>query len=262
MDYFDFFINNAAPKSSHIKPYSIWFYHLVIVLEGSLTYIADGETILLEENDALLLVPGTHRERLYNPNHSHFVILNYFSENDPKANILFKNAVNQTIRNLLNVYPYKSYQNLNTDASTTPDNPKVYNRLFHILQCILIELFETIENPTQNIHIVNALKYINDNITSPITLDDVSRTIHLSKEYTSRLFKQEMNMTVSQYINKRKLTMAKDIIANEIISLQNIAKNFGYANYNYFNKVFKEEYGISPQKMRNDLKKISKKTPV
>lgn len=253
---FDYFINNSSTNIVPIKPSTIHFYHLALVLKGTCTYLVDGQEIVMNENDALLLVPGTHRERPITKGYLHIVIVNFFAEEEtaPKANQFFKNAINQTIKKMLNVYPYKAYIKLAEPKTNNSDNPKVYGILLHVFECILIELYDSLKYPTQNPHIINIIKYINDNVTKPISLTDVSNTAHLSKEYTSRLFKQEMGLTVSEYINQQKLFLAKDMLANTNISLQTVSANLGYENYTYFTKLFKETFRISPQKMRKELK--------
>ena len=252
---FDYFINNSSTNIVPIKPSTIQFYHLALVLKGSCTYLVNGEEIVMNENDALLLIPGTHRERPITNGYLHIVIFNFFADDEtaPKVNQLFKNAINQTIRKMLNVYPYKAYIKIADHKLSTIDNPKMYGILLHVFECILIELYDSLKYPTQNLHIINIIKYINDNVTKPISLNDVSTTAHLSKEYTSRLFKQEMGMTVSEYINRQKLLLAKDMLANTNISLQTVSSNLGYENYTYFTKLFKETFRISPQKMRKEL---------
>lgn len=257
MENVEYFINHSSSKINPIKPYNIFFYHLIIVLEGSCTYIVDGKEIILKKNDALLLVPGTYRERLPNNEYIHVVIFNFMAENSDYflTNQVFEDSVNQTIRRLLDIYPYKIYIFQNNLGEKGTENPKIKRVIQNIFDCIMMELYDSSKYQTKNPHIASVLKYINDNITQPISLSNVSSRAHLSKEYTSRLFKQEMGLTVSEYINKQKLSLAREMLANNNLTLQAISRNLGYENYTYFTKIFKECYGINPQKMRNELKK-------
>ena len=63
-----------------------------------------------------------------------------------------------------------------------------------------------------------------------------------------------MGMTVSQYINKQKITLAKDMLTSKELSIQDIAHLIGYENYGYFNKIFTSYFGMSPVKMKSQLK--------
>ena len=77
----------------------------------------------------------------------------------------------------------------------------------------------------------------------------------VTEEYLARLFKKEMNMTVTEYIAQQKLIFAKNLLMSDDISLQDIAEKLGYQNYNYFSRIFKKHYGISPLKMKHEISK-------
>ena len=239
-------------------PREIKVYHLILVLDGSYTYIVEGKKFTLEKNDALLLVPGTIKERPYIPNPVHFVAFNYASTKgyEVQSCILFRNAVNKTIQKLLDAYPYNNYIYLSQLNDICPENEKNKQVLQNILNCVLIELFDTLKKyNTKNAHVMKALNYINDNITEPLTLNSVSKKLCFTREYTARLFKREVGMTVTEYINKQKLSFARNMLSNNAISLQDISNKLGYENYNYFSRIFKENFGISPLQMRNTLQK-------
>lgn len=254
---FSYFLHYEGRDINRIEPNVIPFYHLTFVMDGSFTYFVDGEKIVLEPNDALLLVPGTHRERVYNPDNVHFVLFNYtpLPGTEPKASILFKNAVNQTIRKLLDAYPYNTHLDPRALGVTSPENEKICTVVRNIFNCILIELFDSLKYNTDNTHMLAALKYINENLTQPLTLGCVSRELHLSREHTARLFKKEMGMTATDYINGQKLALAKSMLTNPEMSMQEIAAKLGYVNYCYFSKIFKKEFGISPLAMKSRLTK-------
>ena len=265
-----FFIRVTGKNIVPIERRSIDFYHLTIVLKGKLTYIVDGQEIVVEENDALLLVPGTDRERLPYPDHADFIIFNFFppKENPLSSNLFFKNSVNQPIKTLLNTYPYKFYQENEINHYKgheyrhyeIPEKTKVNAILHNIFNCIFIDLFDSLKYSTKNTHVINTLKYINDNITSPLSLDSVCKEVHLSKEYTARVFKREIGITVTQYINQQKLDIAKNMLVSDEFDLQSIAEKVGYQNYNYFSRIFKKHFGITPINMKMELKKASAKS--
>lgn len=252
-----YFLNHKGsniPKTPIVK---IGFYHLTFILEGNFSYYVNGKEYVLEKNDAILLPSGVLRQRSAIPDKIHFVILNYYpkKENELKSTVFFKNAVNQSILNLLNACPCNFFRSHEPGSEPPKQSVKTQTILQNIFNCILIELFDSLNHEIKNPHINNALEFIKENITEPITLDDVCRAIHLSKPYTTRLFKKEMNMTVSEYINKQKLSMAKNMLATDELSLQDISSNLGYENYCYFSKIFKKHFGVSPLKMKKELEK-------
>lgn len=249
-DFF-FFCNFSGKSHGSIPKSKINFYHLTFVLSGEVKYTVEGKDITLRENDALLLVPGTVRERHKSDKSAHYVIFNYTSAkpNDISKSLFMRAAVNQTIRKLLDSYPYTYY-----DRPQKEPNQKINKVLPNLFNCILTELFDSLNYHTENVNVLNAINYINDNITSPISLKDISDHIHLSNEHTSRIFKKEMGITVTDYINNQKMQLAKDMLTSNEMSLLDIAYKMGYENYGYFNKTFKKHFGISPQKMKMSLK--------
>ncbi len=255
IDSFSFFLHHSGKNINKFLPAPIDFYHLFLVLEGSFTYIVEGKEIVLEENDALLLVPGTIRERHFNPNYAHYVHFNYMPTkgNEVQSNILFKNGVNQTIRRLLDSYPYNNHLKANQLSSASFEIEKNKLVLQNILNCVIIELFDSLKYKTQNAHVLKAINYINDNITAPLTLTHVSDALHISREYTARIFKQEMGLTVSEFINQQKLNLAKNMLTNNALTVQDVAYKVGYENYCYFSKLFKNQFGVSPLKMKKEL---------
>lgn len=266
-----FFIRVTGKNIVPIERSKIDFYHLTIILKGKFTYIVDGKEITLEENDALLLTPGTDRYRLPNPDFADFIIFNFYpaKDNPIASNIHFKNAVNQPIKTLLNAYPYNLYQIIDDKKyNISKCNKLDYSEknkakaiLHNLFNCILIDLFDSLKYTTKNTHVINTVKYINDNITSPLTLAQVCNAVHLSKEYTARVFKKEMGLTVTQYINQQKLSLAKTMLTGEEFDLQDISEMVGYQNYNYFSRLFKKHFGITPIKMKLELKKEQKTSP-
>ena len=139
----DFFLNHSSNHLNPIKPYKTFFYHLVLVLEGSCTYIINGKPLVLKPNDALFVVPGTLRERLGSDSHLHIIIFNFTEPNEfiPSYGKYMKNAVTPTVRKLLGIYPYITYKSPHSLKHAIPENPKQAIVIQNLFECILLELF-------------------------------------------------------------------------------------------------------------------------
>ncbi len=255
-------------KNNHAtEPKIINFYHLVIVLKGKFTYVINNEQMTVKENDVLLLPPNTLRQKLPYNETSDFVIFNFHISKDKEfvSPMLFKDSVTPLIKNLINSIPYTFYNDTTAPydfyklPGSNNNNPlelsKIKGVLHNILNCILIDLFDSLNYKAKNPYIVNILKYINDNITLPITLTDICQKLPLSKEYVSRIFKKEMGITVTEYINRQKLTLAKNLLASEELSLQDVCETVGYQNYHYFSRLFKKQFNVTPISVKNQYKK-------
>jgi len=95
-----------------------------------------------------------------------------------------------------------------------------------------------------------AMDYIKRNYHRKITLKDVADYVKLSHSYFSRLFKTEMSMTFTHYLNQVRIQQSKSLLLNENISLVDIALLTGFEDQSYFTKVFRKHVGISPGKFR------------
>lgn len=105
-------------------------------------------------------------------------------------------------------------------------------------------------------NISKALIYISDNYRKPISVESVSQYIEKTPNYFSALFKKEIGMSFSEYINVLRIKRAKDLMENSDMLLSEISEYVGYTNYIYFTQVFKKIEGVSPSKSRNHYKKI------
>ena len=112
---------------------------------------------------------------------------------------------------------------------------------------ILFELLNAVSFKCVHPDIIKIEKLIDDNIGQKITLGMVADQVHLSKEYVAYLFKKNVGMTVIDYVNERKMLLAKDMIGTQDRALREIAAELGFENYGYFSRLFKKHFNTSPQ---------------
>lgn len=93
------------------------------------------------------------------------------------------------------------------------------------------------------------LKYIDEHICETITLSELAKIAGYSEYYFSGLFKSNMNVSVMEYVCRRKLIKAsEDILAGEkIIST---AMKYGWQSHSGFTKAYNREFGFSPSLLR------------
>lgn len=237
------FCNVSLPKCSPIEKSSINYYDFTFVTNGSMSYTADGRTYILEKNDAIFLPPGTERSRQESNCAVSYVSFNFTTAPgyDFSFDKYMKNCITRDIKTLISVFP----------QSHMMQHYHSKEKLAGILNYILLELSDTMGFSPNNEHILKIIRYIDDNITSPITLSRVCKEINLSKEYTSAIFKKSMGCTLTDYINERKIRLAKDLITNRVMSLKDVSEYLGYSNYNYFSRLFKRYFDISPMALRS-----------
>lgn len=93
-------------------------------------------------------------------------------------------------------------------------------------------------------------KYVRQHYMQNITLKSAAKAFFLNPSYLSRLFSQKENVTFIDYLNQQRMKAAMQLLRTTELSVEQIAERVGFADYRYFEKVFKKYNAISPQKYR------------
>ncbi len=238
-----FHFHNASSNGT----FRLWneridFYDLTIVLKGELIYTINGQKLVLKKNDMILLPPGTLRSRQAQPDYVRYVSFNFTLLPDVSLplEIFMPNSVSEDIKKILS--------NITHEYISTYYHLK--EKYTNLLNCILFDLLNRVTVKSNNAHIRNIIKHIEENITRKITLQSISQEIGLTKEYIAYIFKKEIGCTATEYINERKMLLAKDLITHGNMILSEVSSYLGYDSYTYFSKLFKRYFKISPRALR------------
>ena len=96
-------------------------------------------------------------------------------------------------------------------------------------------------------------KYIETHYAEELTLQLMSERFYLSREYISRRFKQRFSVNLSDYIQTIRLNRAKELLGETDARIYEIAVEVGYQDDKYFRKVFKKQFGMTPNEFRELL---------
>lgn len=128
-----------------------------------------------------------------------------------------------------------------------------WSEAFDYLRQLADNLFMVINSDqldhTQKL-LLSISNYISSHIEEPVTLSDISNYLNYNSSYISRLFKQKMDMNISDYIASLKIEKAKELILSTNQTVEQIAKLVGYENSKYFFQVFKKHTGVSPKEYK------------
>ncbi|MGI6085115.1 MAG: helix-turn-helix domain-containing protein [Acetivibrionales bacterium] len=95
------------------------------------------------------------------------------------------------------------------------------------------------------------VQYIHENVTEQITLADIAFLVKRSKAYISMFFKNEVGISLMDYINLNKAEESKYFIKYTNMSIAEIAYLFNYCNPAYFSNIFKKYLGMTPSEFRS-----------
>ena len=89
-------------------------------------------------------------------------------------------------------------------------------------------------------------------------MGEVCRQAGLSRQHLIRLFKQELNVTPIQYINRTRIMHAKDLLWRNInLSVKELAYELGFADEHYFSRLFTRVVGEPPSAFRDRVRAFS-----
>lgn len=93
-------------------------------------------------------------------------------------------------------------------------------------------------------------KYLSENYSKKITLEEVAKRFYISPYYLSRLFKEGTGFNLINYINYVRINKAKELLKATELTITMIAGEVGFESTTHFDRVFKEIVGVSPLKYR------------
>ncbi len=108
------------------------------------------------------------------------------------------------------------------------------------------EYLSQLQDLSQSHYVKAAVAIIQNSYQQDISLNNVADKIGISPGYLSTLFKSETSMSFTHYVNQLRIKKARIMLQDDSLSLEQIARECGYNNYDYFFKVFKKITGTTP----------------
>lgn len=95
-------------------------------------------------------------------------------------------------------------------------------------------------------------QYIYEHYNEDITVDSLAEKVYMAPSYLSSVFKKETGQNLSKFIKSYRMEQAKELLENTMLKIVDIANKCGYQNVSYFCSSFRDCYGVSPQKFREN----------
>ncbi|MCM3781700.1 AraC family transcriptional regulator [Neobacillus mesonae] len=96
------------------------------------------------------------------------------------------------------------------------------------------------------------LSYIDIHFMEPITLDSLSKDLGISKFLISRIFSEQFHVSFRDYINGHRAAFAHMLLLSTTHPVTDIAFDSGFNSLRSFYRVFKKEYGVTPNEFRRN----------
>ncbi|MEK8128789.1 response regulator [Paenibacillus filicis] len=101
-----------------------------------------------------------------------------------------------------------------------------------------------------------AILYVEERLHESLSLSHVADHIHLNPSYVSELFKKELGINFTDYVARRRIERAIELLRKRAYTNQELAEAVGIPNEKYFCTLFKKMTGTSPQKYETNRRRV------
>ena len=244
-----------APNWFNIQ-HSHDFCEILYVAGGAGEAILEGKKFRLAPGDLVVVNPGTLHEERSDANAPLRLI--FLAIRDFAVPGLPAGCLSQEKYRVLSCgeYRYKMDIYLRELLQETSSQIEFYQEISQgLVSALLVLVMRLIRiNPEDEAALSQECQkikeYLDQNFTSPITLDSLSETVYISKHYLSHLFKEQTGVSPIKYLTSKRMEKACELLSETELPVSEVSKAVGYENPLYFSQVFKRIYGISPVKYR------------
>ena len=252
----------------NVKNHTHNYYEFYFFLQGEIELNIGGKTFPMTAGDVVLIPPGIEH-RTFNRNESvpyrrfvFWVSQEYYEQiqtTNPdysyivtqatlKQHYVYHNGMG--IFNALHSKCYRLLEEVHTErfGKESMITLCINDLMLHLNRMAYENLHPVKLRENKNLYI-NLIQYIEEHIEEDLSLDNLADEFFISKYHIAHIFKENLGMSIHQYITKKRLDMCR----NALLSGTNISKTFhtyGFKDYSAFFRAFKKEYGLSPKEYK------------
>lgn len=270
-------IRISAHKSSHVDNVDVVRkalhedIEIKCFYEGTSTLLVNTQVVHVQAGDIVVINPYEFHATVDRGNendpgkyHLFMIPLDFFEESGPEAlnlrSVCF--AQKKSFRTLIQ-NDAQLYELLMQAAQEYTEKEAAYDVAIHglLVQIFAILLRRGIQDdspkavPSETLRsyrlIEPALRYIRDNYSLSITVEDLAELCQVSKHYFCRVFKTAMGSTAMEYLMSHRLMVSDILLTGTEKSITQIAASCGFESANYFGRCYKKHFGQSPSKRRS-----------
>ena len=98
------------------------------------------------------------------------------------------------------------------------------------------------------------VEYIENHLSEELSVRQLANMAYVSPDHLTRSFKKRFQQTVIDYILKKRMTLAGELLRDRKLTITMVSDCVGFGNYSYFTEQFKKFYGMTPREYQNSCK--------
>jgi len=250
----------SSNRRRTIRPNGTPDWHLLIILKGEFTVNPESDTpTQLAPRQAILFPPHTKQDYMLSEHCDHGET--FWAHFFPEASIL-KLLDWPKISSHVGILQWKSNDALDQHILKSCERcthyfESNYSKKRSLALISLEEILCLISQANPHIplnalddRVASSLHFIANNISKPLTLENISSKIGLSTSRLSHLFISNLNCSVMAYIEKTRIRLACSMLTNTQLPINQIAHDCGFSSSFYFSKRFRKFKEMSPSNYR------------
>ncbi len=251
-------------RELHVSLHFHDFYECYLLLSGTLRYQIESASFSIQPGDLLLIGPNQlHRPLFTQTDEPYERLVLWLSRSfverlsTPETDLAACFSAQRLSANRLSAEQHEAITR-QFFALLNATNSEQFGRdvlCSSLVTSLLVTLNRALAGreralPRTDIRVSMLVKtissYLDAHLAESISLDELSRTVFLSKYYLERVFRRETGVSIYQMLLQKRMIRARDLM-REGLSLTLVAQQCGFSEYSGFYKAFKNEYGISPR---------------
>lgn len=267
-DNYSYKIFSFQSKSSDrlIPPHWHESLELLFCLSGEVEVIFTGQTYRLQAKE-FIVINSNHVHSTRSPVLSECLVIQFplaylqrVTEDHYLKQFLFKTTPDQQTKELLACLMY-IYQNFS--ANELVNHLEVKAKIYELLAL----LCKSNTFSSTNIYEIKSFKhlekmekvnqYIQEHYTEHLMIEEVAKMFNYNPSYFSRFYKKFMGITFTEYLNSVRLDAAYKEMRDTDKTILEIGLDNGFATNKTFYNVFRNKFGLSPQRFRKQFLKKS-----
>ncbi|TSB47042.1 AraC family transcriptional regulator [Alkalicoccobacillus porphyridii] len=270
---FSILYNLTKGRKEELPDHSHEWCELIYIHSGKGTFFIDQTFLELEEGDLIFIPPNIIHKSILEAEQTLTSSVLFFSTTMPSLTTANRMILFQAITQAkeARIYRYKlttgqqkivRHQFDEIHQEKTAKNTHWEEHVSVQILMLVIKMSRWMERPVTEQESVptnlewlkNSLDYMDQHLHEPIRLKSLAKEANVSPVYFSKKFKRTIGMTISDFLAKKRLLRARELLIQTDESIQAIAEQLGYQSMPHFYRSFKKATGITPSLYRKEHK--------
>ena len=151
---------------------------------------------------------------------------------------------------LLDMVAYDIRDEFISEFDNAVSLPDLYDLVHGMAHNYAMKMKYVLKEKKHSPRLVKMMTYIEEHLTEKIELQQIADHVGVSRTYASAIFKEEMGITISEFIMHERMLEAKRMLRDTDLTVAAIADRLAFCSQSYFTKNFTELEGMTPVEYR------------